>query len=80
MKVVTVTSKGQIAIPAKMRQKYKIEKGTQLYVMENGEDIVLRPVDDDPISRLAGSLKDGGKAMKILMDERKKERERENRF
>jgi AbrB family looped-hinge helix DNA binding protein len=78
MKVVTVTSKGQIAIPAKTRLKYKIEKGTKLCVMESGLDIVLRPVSDDVIDRLAGSLKDGGKAMRYLREERKRDRDREN--
>jgi AbrB family looped-hinge helix DNA binding protein len=77
MKCVTVTSKGQIAIPADVRRLYKIQKGTKLCVMESGMDIVLRPVAGDPIEKLCGSVKDGGKAMKYLMEERRKDRERE---
>ncbi len=34
MSIATVTSKGQISIPARIRKHLGIEKGTQLFVEE----------------------------------------------
>ena len=59
--VITVGEKGQIVIPKKMRDLYKIEKGTKLLVKEEGSSIVISPIrlDDKHIFMLAseGTLK-----------------------
>ena len=39
MSIVTVTSKGQIAIPAHIRRRFGIEKDTRLYMEDRGEEI-----------------------------------------
>lgn len=70
------TTKGQIVIPASLRRKYGIKVGTKIIVMDNGEEIILRPVNEQYLIKLQGSLKGKG-ALKVLMDERKKDKEME---
>jgi len=44
--VATVTSKGQITLPASLRRKYGIKEGSRLVFLEAGEEIrVLREED-----------------------------------
>jgi AbrB family looped-hinge helix DNA binding protein len=69
------TVKGQIVIPAELRRKYKITDKTKIVIVDNGDEIILRPMTDDYLRKLQGSLK-GSKALQILLDERRKDRER----
>lgn len=70
------TTKGQIVIPASLRRKYGIKVGTKIIVLDNGEEIILKPVNEQYLSKLQGSLKGTG-ALKALMEERKQDAERE---
>jgi AbrB family looped-hinge helix DNA binding protein len=70
------TTKGQIVIPASLRRKYGIKVGTKIIVMDNGEEIILRPVNEQYLKKLQGSLKGTG-ALQVLMDERKRDKDRE---
>ena len=40
---VIVTRKGQTTIPIKLREKYNIEEGTRLQVLDTADGILLRP-------------------------------------
>ena len=42
--VITVGEKGQIVIPKKIRDFFKIGKGTKLIVSEDKEKITIKPV------------------------------------
>ncbi len=42
--VVTVSEKGQISIPKKTRERWGIQKGDKLLLLENKEKIVLSPI------------------------------------
>ncbi len=68
------TVKGQIVIPASLRRKYGIKAGTKIHVYEEGGRIILQPVTREYIRQVRGSLKGSG-AMKILKEERKRERD-----
>ncbi|MEK7764955.1 MAG: AbrB/MazE/SpoVT family DNA-binding domain-containing protein [bacterium] len=70
-----VTTKGQVVIPARLRRRYGIKRGTTVCFMEDGLDLILRPVTDDYIRSLKGSLGTGGKALKLLMEDKKRERD-----
>ncbi|MFU8813284.1 MAG: AbrB/MazE/SpoVT family DNA-binding domain-containing protein [Balneolaceae bacterium] len=72
----TITKKGQIVIPAKLRKKYDITTGTTIRVKDEGGKIVLTPVTADYVGELRGITKGSG-ALTILEGERKKERENE---
>ena len=52
-----VTSKGQLAIPAKLRRKYNIKKGTRINFTETGDQIVMQPVTHAYIESFRGIFK-----------------------
>jgi AbrB family looped-hinge helix DNA binding protein len=71
-----VTSKGRIVIPAALRHKYGIKEGTRIIVTDDGDSITLKPITEPYLRRLRGSLKGKG-ILKALVEERRKDRERE---
>jgi AbrB family looped-hinge helix DNA binding protein len=73
MAVVRSTVKGQVLIPAPIRKKYKIVKGTLLNVYDEKNRIVLEPLHQDPVSAGRGMLKTGGRVLKSLMRDRRRE-------
>ena len=68
------TIKGQIVIPAALRRKYNIQGGTRIQVYEEKGRIVLHPVTRETIQKARGMFKGSG-ALKILREEREKERD-----
>ena len=52
------TVKGQIVIPASLRRKYGIKNGTKIIVTDIGDAIVLKPVTEQYLKNLQGSLRD----------------------
>jgi AbrB family looped-hinge helix DNA binding protein len=70
------TVKGQIVIPATLRRKYGIKNGTKIIVTDIGDSINLKPVTEQYLRNLQGSLKGKG-TLKVLVDERRKDKERE---
>lgn len=70
------TVKGQIVIPASLRRKYGIKTGTKIIVSDDGEAIILKPVTEQYLNKLQGSLKGRG-GLKMLTEERKKDKKRE---
>ncbi|MGZ8501036.1 MAG: AbrB/MazE/SpoVT family DNA-binding domain-containing protein [Candidatus Binatia bacterium] len=70
-----VTVKGQIVIPSKLRRKFGIKKGTQVYIYERDGEITIKPITDDYIRNMAGMAGTKGKLLKSLMNDKAKERE-----
>lgn len=68
-----VTSKGQLVIPARLRRRLGIKKGTRVSFLEDGGRLILQPITPEFIASLRGSLKGSG-ALKYLLAQRKKER------
>ena len=75
MDTAIVTTKGQIVIPSKLRHRLGIKKGTKVCFLQSGKDLVLRPVTDEYIDGIRGSLGTHGKALQALAADKKKERE-----
>ena len=71
----TSNSKGQIVIPATLRRKYGIKNGTKIIVTDGGDAIILKPVTDQYLRNLQGSLKGKG-GLTVLMEERRKDKEK----
>ena len=69
-----VTTKGQLVIPARLRRRFGIKKGTTISFLEEGERIIVQPVTRQFIRRLRGSLKGERSALDLLLKERKQER------
>jgi AbrB family looped-hinge helix DNA binding protein len=75
----TVTERGQISIPAELRKKFKLTPGTEIVWMETTRGIYLMPVPKDPIKAFRGSGRGERVSTKLLLEERKRDRERENK-
>jgi len=72
--VSTVTTKGQLVIPAKLRRKYSIKEGTQLAFLEHENRLVLQPLTPEFVRSLRGSLESGPSALTALLEDRRRER------
>jgi AbrB family looped-hinge helix DNA binding protein len=71
-----VTIKGQVVIPAKIRHRLGIKKGTKFYVEERKGEIILRPLNREYFQKMSGILKGGG-LIKSLGESRKEDLKRE---
>ena len=76
MKIETsvVTTKGQLVIPARLRRRFGIKKGTRVTFVEDAGRIIVQPVTREFIRGLRGSLKGEPSALAALLEERKRER------
>lgn len=76
-----VTSKGQLVVPSQIRRRYGIKPGTRINFIEEGGRIIFQPVTREYIRSFRGvfKLKPGEKSVvQEHLDERRKERAREN--
>jgi AbrB family looped-hinge helix DNA binding protein len=78
METSIVTIKGQMVIPARIRRKLKIKKGSRVVIIEQEDGFMVRPLDRKYFEHFAGILPTKGKATKALLEERRKARERED--
>ncbi len=77
MSTSRVTEKGQVIIPAKLRKKYDIRKGTRVMITEaEGGVIQLKPIPDDPVAASRGILKGKTSLIEALQRDRKEEAKR----
>jgi AbrB family looped-hinge helix DNA binding protein len=76
--IATVSSKGQIVIPAVIRKKLRIKGGTRLTVSEKNGEITLTQNPFDELLALQGCLSHVKEDVEgWWMEEKRKERERE---
>jgi AbrB family looped-hinge helix DNA binding protein len=70
-----VTTKGQLVIPARLRRRFGIKKGTRVTFVEDAGRIIVQPVTREFIRNLRGSLKREPSVLAALLEERKRERQ-----
>ena len=73
-----VTTKGQIVIPKKIREKYGIHPSTSIRWIEKEEGILMVPDSEDPIVAARGMLKGSG-VLKIYLQEKEREKKWEDK-
>jgi AbrB family looped-hinge helix DNA binding protein len=71
-----VTVKGQVVIPATIRHRLGIKKGSRFHVEERNGEIILRPLNRDYFKKMSGILKGGG-LVKALKDSRAEDLKKE---
>ena len=81
MMILSVTEKGQIVLPAILRKKFHIKKGSKIRVEEaEGGIMILKPFFnehlEDAVEKTRGILKGKTSLLKSLLDDRKKEANR----
>jgi len=69
MDIVTLSSKGQIVIPSKIRKKFSLKEGDSLVIVEEKDTIRLQPLVN--LSELWGvdKLKNTGRMLKRIRKE-----------
>jgi len=77
MYTATVSAKGWIVIPKVYREKYGLEPGRKVQVVDYGGGLSIVPIAEDPIEALRGMFADGPSLTEDLLEERRRERERE---
>ena len=76
--IVKASSKGQIVLPKRIRQKLDIHPGQKVALRLVGDHAELKPLPRDPIESLYGIFKDyPGSLADELLTERRKDRDRE---
>jgi AbrB family looped-hinge helix DNA binding protein len=82
MHAAYVTSKGQLVIPAKLRRKFNIKRGTRVNFVEDNGKIILQPVTREYIESFCGIFKrkPGEKlATQELLEDRAADKRREEK-
>lgn len=74
--VVRATQKGQIVIPAEIRRKYHIDKGTKVRVEDLDGTIAVIPLLKDPVREARGIARGGKSALETLLADRAEEARR----
>jgi len=72
-----VTSKGQVVIPKRLREKYGIRSLTAIRWIEKDQGILMVPESGDPIVAARGMLKGSG-ILKAYLEEKRLEKQRED--
>ena len=78
METTTMTSKGQIVIPAHIRDHLGLKKGIKLCISEKGRTLIIQPLTQDYFEQMAGVLPSNGQLTKTLLKERHKDKTKEN--
>lgn len=71
MRTVNVLNKGQVVIPAELRQRHGIKPGHVVEIRDAGDHLELYPLPTDPLAAFRGSLKQGVSMANELIDEHK---------
>jgi AbrB family looped-hinge helix DNA binding protein len=77
-----ISSKGQVVIPAELREEFGLEKGTPATWSAEPGRLVLTPITERRLREIRGFLKPAPGAQSMFEDlfaERERERKRENR-
>ncbi len=75
----TVSTRGQVSIPADLRKKYHIEPETELEWMEDGNTIRVIPLPKDPVGAFRGAGRGRYTSDKLVRDRKKERLEEEAR-
>jgi len=67
--VTTVTSKGQITIPSKLRDQFGLEQGTKLMVVPTEYGLVLKKVDLPSVREFQQRVKERSESVDLSEDE-----------
>jgi AbrB family looped-hinge helix DNA binding protein len=76
---LTISSKGWVVIPAELRKKYGLKPGDAVNVIDYGGTLALVPALDDPVQAARGLLAGPESLTAELVDEHRREVERDER-
>ena len=70
----SVSTRGQLVIPHKLRKKYGIESHSQVRWIDTGQGLMLIPLTDDPATSSRGMLKKTKVSTHSLLEARKEDK------
>jgi len=79
METSITTSKGQILIPRKIRNKYGIKAGVKIAFIETKDGLMIKPMDHSYFDSFVGILKDALPSADEYKEMKKEEKLREQR-
>lgn len=71
----TMSSRGQLVIPAKVRKRHRMTSGTHVEILDNHREIILVPIPRDPSKASRGVLPRGSTASFLSWRGRERRRE-----
>jgi AbrB family looped-hinge helix DNA binding protein len=75
--LTTVSTKGQLVIPAEMRKSLAIRPGSRIAVTLRGSQIILEPVSERLVEETRGFFRGGPSLTAALREQRRRDRRRE---
>jgi AbrB family looped-hinge helix DNA binding protein len=81
METSILTSKGQLLIPKRIRNKYGIRSGVKVVFEETDEGVIIKPMNEHYFKSFRGILKSTGnlkEEMKAMKEEERKLEERKS--
>jgi AbrB family looped-hinge helix DNA binding protein len=73
MQTLNILNKGQVVIPAEIRQRYGIKPGNRIELRDAGDHLELYPLPADSVEAFRGSLKKGVSLANELINEHQQE-------
>jgi antitoxin PrlF len=67
--VTTVTSKGQITIPSRLREEFGLQKGTKLMVVPTEYGLVLKKIELPSVEEFQQRVEDRAGAVELAMED-----------
>jgi antitoxin PrlF len=67
--VATVTAKGQITIPSRLRKQFGLEKGTKLMVVPTDYGIVLKKLELPSVEEFQQRVEERAETVDLSMEE-----------
>lgn len=67
--VTTVTAKGQITIPSRLRKQFGLEKGTKLMVVPTDYGLVLKKIELPSVEEFQRRVEERANEVDLSMDE-----------
>jgi bifunctional DNA-binding transcriptional regulator/antitoxin component of YhaV-PrlF toxin-antitoxin module len=74
MTTSSVSTRGQLVIPYRLREKYGIKPHSIVRWIDTGQGLMLIPVTDDPVTSSRGMLKGTKISTRSLLEGKKEDR------
>jgi AbrB family looped-hinge helix DNA binding protein len=68
-KIITVTSKGQVTIPSRLREQFGLEQGTKLMVVPTDYGLVLKKLDLPSVEEFQRRVEERAERVGLSMEE-----------
>ena len=79
METSILTSKGQLLIPKRIRNKYGIKSGVKVVFEETEDGVVIKPMNEHYFKSFRGILKSTGNLKEEMRERKEEERKLEER-